>query len=100
MRLFLWPFLLFGGLLKFLIVIAIVILIVRLVTHRGHYAGHWHGHMHGGWAPENQDPRRIAAMRYASGQIDRAEFDRIMSTLDATAPGATTPPQAPMPPQA
>jgi uncharacterized membrane protein len=96
MRLFFWPVLLFGGFLKFLIIVAVVVLIVRLVTHRHGHSGHWHGYGHAnGWPPENTDPRRIAAMRYASGRIDRAEFDHIMSTLDATAPGAPAPPQAP-----
>ena len=94
MRFFLWPVLLFGGLFRILIVIAFVVLIVRLVSRRHYgYAGHWHGHAHHGL--EGPDPRRIAAMRFAAGRIDRAEFDRIMSTLDASEHGAPTPPAQP-----
>jgi uncharacterized membrane protein len=92
MRFFLWPFLLFAGLFKVLLLVAVVVLFVRLVSHR-HAGGYWHGR--GYWAPEAQDPRRIAAMRYAAGRIDRAEFDRILSALDASEQGTHTPPPAP-----
>ena len=101
---FFGPALLFLGLLKFLFVIAIIMLIVRLVTH-GHRAGYTHGgYGHRGYGPgsygptQESDPRRVAALRYASGQIDRAEFDRIISGLDAAAPSAPTPPSPPTAP--
>ncbi len=98
-RLFLWPTFMFGGLFQLLFVLLIVALIVRGVTHHHHRDERWLHHDH--WQ-ENADPRRIAAMRYAAGRIDRAEFERIMSALDASQPGMQTPPAPPAatPPQA
>ncbi|MDR3686170.1 MAG: hypothetical protein P4L93_04345 [Coriobacteriia bacterium] len=112
------PVLLFFGFLKIMFVILLIVLIVRLATHGrrhgayahdgygygGHGYGYGHDHGHGGPhghagfdAPE-MDPRRVAAWRYAAGKIDRTEFDRIMSGLDATAPAPpTAPPSAPTP---
>jgi uncharacterized membrane protein len=94
MHLFLWPLLLFGGLFKILIIVAVVVLIVRLVSRHGH-SGYWHGHGHDHFSSTEQDPRRIAALRYAAGKIDRTEFDQIVSTLDASEAGVPTPPAAP-----
>jgi uncharacterized membrane protein len=102
MHLFFLPFLLMVGLFKILFVVAVIVLIVRLVSRR-HYGGPWVGH--GQWAghywaaPDAQDPRRIAAMRYAAGRIDRAEFERIVGALDASEPG-TPPTPTDAPPQA
>ena len=105
----LWPVVLFFGLLKLLFVVLIIGFIVRLAMHgRGHYHGygwgHGQGHGHGygyGGGMADVDPRRIAAWRYAAGKIDRAEFDRIVAGLDASAAaGPTTPPAGPPQPQA
>jgi uncharacterized membrane protein len=98
MRFLFGPFLLFAGFFKILIVVLLIVFLVRILSHRHDRFdhGHWHGH-HGHWDAGAQDPRRIAAMRYAAGKIDRAEFDRIMSALDASGP---TPPTPPTPPAA
>jgi hypothetical protein len=106
------PLLLLFGFIKIMFVVLLIVFIVRLATHgRRHGAygygygyGHGHGHGpagyhgHGGHDVTNMDPRRIAAWRFASGQIDRAEFDRIIGGLDASEPTApTAPPSAPTP---
>ena len=106
------PALLFFGLFKILLFVLLIMLIVRFVSHgRGHHGygyghpGHGYGYGHGhGFGPASavggpdSDPRRVAALRYAAGKIDRAEFDRIMSGLDAATP--STPPATPAPPTA
>ena len=110
---FVWPALFFFGLLKIVLFVLLVTLIVRLVSHGhrhaayahgyGHGFGHGHGHGYGrdneyDYNPQNLDPRRVAAWRYAAGKIDRAEFDRVIAGLDAAAP--STPPSNPAPPVA
>jgi uncharacterized membrane protein len=106
---FLWPALFFFGLFRILLFVLVIALIVRLVSHGHRHAEYAHGHGYGpgfgyGWRhghdfdTQSLDPRRIAAWRYAAGKIDRAEFDRIMGGLDAsaTAPAPpTVPPTAP-----
>ena len=103
---FFWPALLFGGLFKILLFVLLISLVVRLVGHghwRSAYAhphgpgyGHSHAYDYGSDPdPHNLDPRRVAAWRYAAGKIDRVEFDRIMSGLDASAPAAPSSPPAP-----
>jgi hypothetical protein len=62
--------------------------------HHGHGSPHGHHGHHG----HDMDPRRVAAYRYASGKIDRAEFEGIIAGLDAATPQAeatATPPVAP-----
>jgi uncharacterized membrane protein len=90
------PFLLFGWLFRFLVLVLIIWLLVRIFSHRHDHMGHWHGHHH--WDATAEDPRRIAAARYAAGRIDRAEFDRITAALDATAPVPPASPAPPVPP--
>jgi hypothetical protein len=99
------PLFLLFGFFKIVLVVLIIVLIVRLFTHGRHHAayaqgygydrGHDHGYRghFGSPSGENMDPRRVAAWRFAAGKIDRAEFDHIMSGLDAAAPAATTPPE-------
>ena len=105
------PVLLFFGFLKIMFFVLLIVFIVRLATHgrrhaayansygdaQGHGPGYGHGghHGHGGADVQNMDPRRIAAWRYASGKIDRTEFDGIIAGLDATAPAAPVAPTAP-----
>jgi len=106
---FLGPALLFFGLFKLVFFVLLIVLVVRLITHgRGHAAyahgcaseyGHGYGHRHG-YDAQDLDPRRVAAWRYAAGKIDRAEFDRVVSGIDAAASAPTTPPSAPTPPVA
>ncbi len=91
-RLFFFPFMLGFGLLKALVVVAIIVMLVRLFAGHRHY--HWAHRGYGYW-PVAEDPRRIAAMRYASGRITREEFDRIMRDLDATATAGNATPPAP-----
>jgi uncharacterized membrane protein len=105
------PVLLFFGFIKIMFFVLIIVFIVRLATHgrrhaeyahgygNGHGYGYGHGghHGHGGFDAQNMDPRRIAAWRYAAGKIDRAEFDRIVSGLDAAA-GASAPTAPPSEP--
>ena len=98
---FLWPALLFFGVFKILLFVLLIMLVVRFVSHGHRHAAYAHGHGYGhrhdhGYDAQNFDPRRVAAWRYASGTIDRAEFDRIISGLDASTP--TTPPSTPAPP--
>jgi uncharacterized membrane protein len=92
------PLLLFGWFFRFLFLVLIIWLLVRILSHRHDHMGYWHGHRH--WEAAAQDPRRIAAARYAAGQIDRADFDRITAALDATAstPAPPVPPVPPVPP--
>jgi hypothetical protein len=91
------PFLLGLGLLKVVLFVGLILLVVRLATgHRYHHA-YAHGGPYGQHAPyaqTPQDPRRVAAMRYASGAIGREEFDRIMRDLDAAAGTTPQPPAA------
>jgi uncharacterized membrane protein len=104
------PALLFIALFKILFFVLLIMLIVRLVTHgrrhgaaAGYGHGHHHGHHHGGGSEmQDLDPRRIAAWRYASGKIDRAEFDRVIAGLDAAniASAAAPAPPADAAPQA
>lgn len=99
---FLWPALLFFGVFKILLFVLLVVLVVRLLTHGHGHAAYAHGrggygYRHGSeYDAQNFDPRRVAAWRYASGQIDRAEFDRVIAGLDANTPAA--PPSTPAPP--
>jgi len=97
------PALLFFGLLKIALFVLLIVLIVRLVSHGHRHPAYAHGGGHGYGRHDTQgaDPRRVAAWRYAAGQIDRAEFDRITAGLDAAAGSApTTPPSTPTPPVA
>ena len=92
------PAILFLGFFKLLFFVLIIWLIVRLVSHGSRHAAYahgdpWHGYGHGPHVGFDGDPRRLAAMRYAAGKIDRAEFDRIMAGLDANSP--SNPPAAP-----
>lgn len=90
------PFLFFGLFFRVLFLVLIIWLLVRIFSHRHDHMGHWHGHRQ--WDSMAGDPRRIAAARYAAGHIDRAEFDRITATLDASAPTPPAPPAPPAPP--
>ena len=100
---FVWPAIFFFGFFRIVLFVLVIALIVRLVSGHGHrhgdYAfgqGYGHGFGHGlGHGPQDFDPRKVAAWRYASGQIDRAEFDRIMAGLDAGVPAAPQGPAAP-----
>lgn len=103
---FFGPSLLFFGLLRIALLVLLIVLIVRLVSHghRGadymHDRGRGYGHA-GGYDAQSTDPRRVAAWRYAAGQIDRAEFDHIMGGLDAASTSApTAAPSNPTPPVA
>ena len=98
MRFLFTPFLFFSGIFRVLLLVVVIVFIVRLVSHRHDHVGHWHGH--GQWDAQVQDPARIAAMRYASGRIDRAEFDRIMTALGTPAPTPPAPAAPPVPPTA
>ena len=99
---FLWPMFLFFGLLKIALFVLVIVFIVRLATHgqRHGACGYDHGH-HGHRSQDDDahdlDPRRVAAWRYAAGKIDGAEFNRIVSGVDAAAAGT---PMAPAPPVA
>jgi uncharacterized membrane protein len=90
------PALLFFGLLRIAFWVLLIVLLVRLFTHgHAHWAhyGHDHAHRHPhGNGPDDLDPRKVAALRYASGEIDRSEFERIIGGLDAAAPRVPTPP--------
>ena len=97
---FFWPGLFFFGFFRILLFVLLIALVVRLVSHghrRADYAYgpgyHRRGHVNG---PSDFDPARATAWRYAAGQIDRAEFDRIMSALGSS----TTPPAPPVAPVA
>lgn len=86
--LFFGPAFLFLGAMKVLFIFLVIALIVRLAGHgrrRDEYYRRWHGPEFA-YQDAQVDPRRIAAMRFAAGKIDRAEFERIMTALDATAP--------------
>jgi uncharacterized membrane protein len=87
------PLLLGFGLLKVVLFVGLIVLLVRFATgHRYHHAYapySPYGH-HAPYAHTADDPRRVAAMRYASGSISREEFDRILRDIDA-ASGTTTP---------
>ena len=103
---FFGPLFLFGGLIKIVLLVLLITFIVRVAGHGHRHAAYGHGYGNGygyghhrghGFGPQaGTDPQRIAAWRYASGQIDRAEFDRITTALDASA----TPPSNPTPPAA
>ena len=107
---FIGPALLFFWLVRLALLVLLIVLVVRLVTHGSHHADHGHGngyghgrgygYGHGGaQSAAEADPRRVAAWRYAAGQIDCAEFDRIINGLDAAAVGAPSPaPGVPAPP--
>lgn len=105
---FLGPALLFFWLVRLALLVLLIVLVVRLVTHGWHHGDHSHGYGRGrgygyGYggtqSAAETDPRRVAAWRFAVGEIDRAEFDRIVSALDAAAVGARSPvPGVPAPP--
>ncbi len=79
---------LFGGLLILLVIAAIVATVIWLVTrNRTNAATSVARFDHLG-----DDPLKLAAARYASGDIDRDQFEQIRTDLLTTTPATDTPP--------
>ena len=87
--LFFAPFVLFWGILRVLLLVGLVVLLVRVFAHHSRDHGAWHRHP-AHWSGVGDDPRRVAAMRYAAGRIDRDEYERILHGLDSAEQQATS----------
>lgn len=65
----------FFGLISVLFWIVVIWLVVSLIRHGQH------SHQHHDFQSEPQDPIDLAKVRYAKGDITKAEFDEIKKTL-------------------
>jgi putative membrane protein len=70
-----FPWLIFGWLAFWLFIVIVVFMLVGTRHWRHHYrGGYWHDQMF-------DDPIEIVKMRYAKGEINKEEFERLKKDL-------------------
>jgi putative membrane protein len=71
----------FGGLLGIIFWVVIFWLLLSLIFRMGQGGSGMHGMHHGYYGDHGKDPMDIARERYAKGEIDENEFNKIKKNL-------------------